>query len=74
MKSLDGPWKECVQKLSNEFIENLFNSCVMDLCYLEGDSNQQAYKCYAFEELSLKCYQIINSTQINWRSLTNCGL
>ncbi|RMZ98161.1 c-binding -like [Brachionus plicatilis] len=74
IKNSEAPWKECVQKLSNELVEALFDSCVMDLCSLEGDPNQQAYKCYAFEELTSKCYETENSTFINWRSQANCEI
>lgn len=74
MKNSSGPWKDCIHRLPKELIELLYNSCVIDLCALEGDPRQNFYKCYAFEELTSKCYQRLNSNFIDWRSLANCGL
>lgn len=74
IKDSNGPWKDCIHNLPKDLIESLFNFCVMDLCAFEGDPRQTLFKCYAFEELTSKCYLIANSNFIDWRSLTNCGL
>ncbi|CAF0786128.1 unnamed protein product [Brachionus calyciflorus] len=72
MKDKNGPWKNCITNLPSDLLDTLYNSCVLDMCALENNSKQIDYMCYAFEELTTKCYELVNSSQIFWRTNTRC--
>ncbi|CAF0928390.1 unnamed protein product, partial [Brachionus calyciflorus] len=76
IKDRNGPWRSCILSLSDEILNNLYDSCMFDMCALEGNSTaQNEYKCKAYEELTDKCYESISSlSQINWRTLAGCPI
>ena len=72
MKSKNGPWKNCIKNISKHILEDLYETCLNDMCSYEDDQRQNDYKCFNFEQLTIKCYELTNSTQIFWRKNTNC--
>lgn len=72
MKNKTSPWKKCIESLPTRILDDLYNTCITDMCSFENDTKQNDYKCFSFEQLTLKCYELTNSNQIYWRKYSDC--
>jgi hypothetical protein len=58
-------------------VNGIFFGCTFDMCGLEGEPNQNEFRCQAYQKLTDACLDYAGKNDIkdwvfNWRESVNC--